>query len=166
MSRVECDGTEASLLDCPHTSMEDITRCTHTTDANVICTGESQRYGERERIIFTASYTAPSTADLPNECENGQVRIVDGTVPNEGRVELCFHGHWGTVCSDTWDNTDAGVVCRQIGYGNTGEYGKHLLIVRMIITSLPGLHSTQCNDNTGPLYFSGGMKLWGGSNEC
>ena len=49
----------------------------------------------------------------------GIVRLAGATsrTANGGRLEVLFGGVWGTVCMDSFDNKDADVACRMLGFG-------------------------------------------------
>ena len=51
-------------------------------------------------------------------CTEGDTRLVDGSFDYEGRVEVCQHGIWGTVCDDLIDQVDGEVICRSLGYSD------------------------------------------------
>ena len=53
---------------------------------------------------------------FPVSCNTGDVRLQGGTSNDEGRVELCMNSVWGTVCDNSWNDTEASVVCRQLGF--------------------------------------------------
>ena len=49
---------------------------------------------------------------------DGDIRV-NGTHSENvvaGRMELCLSGEWRAVCESGWDQNDASVVCRQLGY--------------------------------------------------
>ena len=66
----------------------------------------------------------------PGNCTNGDVRLADGIIDNEGRVEVCVNGVWGAVCDQGWDKTDAHVVCTQLGHP---ELGIFVIIILLLL---------------------------------
>ncbi|KAF2348850.1 Serine proteases trypsin domain [Trinorchestia longiramus] len=54
-------------------------------------------------------------------CSDPEVlRLVGGSGPHQGRVEVKLSGVWGTICDDDFDDYDASVVCRSLGYTHGG----------------------------------------------
>ena len=54
-------------------------------------------------------------------CETGEVRLVGGNVPYEGRVEICLDNEWGSICDISWDEADASVICARLDYLTDGK---------------------------------------------
>ena len=93
LSDVRCTGTETRLTSCTHAGFG-VHTCSHDQDAGVRCTPCSPQ---------------------------GAIRLREGTTNMTGRVEICNDKVWGTVCDDLWDNTDADVACRQLGFESSGQ---------------------------------------------
>ncbi|XP_052557768.1 antigen WC1.1-like, partial [Tympanuchus pallidicinctus] len=47
-----------------------------------------------------------------------ELKLINGTSPCSGRVEVKHEDRWGTVCDGDWNTEDAEVVCQQVGCGS------------------------------------------------
>ncbi|KAH3863712.1 hypothetical protein DPMN_026702 [Dreissena polymorpha] len=97
---VECTGEETKLSDCRSSSWG-VSNCGHAEDAGVICSND-----------------LPPLPDLPTESPHiaPTLELVDGHDEHSGRVEMVVNNQQGTICDDQWDDNDAAVVCRMLGY--------------------------------------------------
>ena len=60
-----------------------------------------------------------------------EARLVHGRSPFEGLVQVSQDSgkdDWGFVCDDGWDNKEATVVCRSLGYPGTVYYLYQMLL--------------------------------------
>ncbi|KAM7408055.1 hypothetical protein PAMA_001959 [Pampus argenteus] len=99
LDEVQCLGSESSLLACTHSEWGQHD-CSHSEDVGVSC-GREDDTNETPGLL-------PPISPL--------VRLVAGESRKEGRVEVYINGQWGSVCDDGWNDVNAAVVCRQLGF--------------------------------------------------
>ena len=101
------------------------------TETRTMVTGltESTKYEVQVRSVNVDGKSAWSRSGkrrtrTAGEPHGGDVRIVDGPTPNEGRLEIFHNNRWGSVCDDRFDrpgNHAPTLACQMMGY-TEGEY--------------------------------------------
>ena len=105
-NNVACTGLENSFLDCS-SNIGTTGTCSHLDDAGVSCRTCKLQIRSLTCNVLLPQYIAG--------CSNGELSLVDGLSENEGRLEICYNGQWGTVCDDEWSQSSTNVACRQMG---------------------------------------------------
>ncbi len=120
LDNVACAGTETLLTDCRASSIG-INTCTHAQDAGVRCLGSTPP--GTNYYNYSMQHVLAIMLHIIDRCQNGDVRLVDGSIEMEGRVEVCYAEEYGTVCGNGFNIRAASVVCRQLGYSS--QQGKY-----------------------------------------
>lgn len=84
---------------------------------------------DRVRLNLLKSTTS-ATVNLRSQNNQGYlitrqlVRLVDGDLPNEGRVQIKFNDRWHSLCTNSKNLTaaDIRVICQQVGYQDGNFY--------------------------------------------
>ena len=59
---------------------------------------------------------------------DGELRLVDGDgTDGNGVLEIYHNNEWGIICDDFFDQPDAEVACRQLGYDHAESYSTRLM---------------------------------------
>ncbi|KAI4893223.1 hypothetical protein NFI96_026518, partial [Prochilodus magdalenae] len=92
----DCQRNETHLSKCPISSWSRAA-CSHTQDAGVICNGKVMSCTLAFQTLF-------------------------GGMECEGEVEVYFRQDWRRVRLDSWSESEASVVCRQLGCGSVSSF--------------------------------------------
>ena len=72
------------------------------------------------RRIYVNKHNDHLLYGVANEqsCTDWDIRLLGGSSPSQGRVEVCYMNQWGTICNNgqTVLPALANVICRQLGY--------------------------------------------------
>ena len=72
-------------------------------------------------------------------CTEGSLRLADGDIDQEGRLEVCVSGVWGSVCDNNFGlNDDGHVVCSELGYQRMIPY--IIILILLYLTKVLELY--------------------------
>ncbi|RDD45648.1 Deleted in malignant brain tumors 1 protein [Trichoplax sp. H2] len=127
MRNLKCSGYESSIFDCPGSNPNNTVAC-FSSYAGVYCatnnscssnpctnggTCSNKFYGYSCKC--SGQFTGQNCQDATFPT-SGSVRLVNGSNPLSGRVEVYLNNNWSTVCLNQSSIQDMKVICKQMGY--------------------------------------------------
>ena len=121
MDYINCTGSEFRLWDCNY--FTHYYGCSHASDVGISCLpGKScdRCLWITVHIVYLARLVCSHVLYLAL-CQDGQIRLTGSQSDRSGRIEVCFNRRWGTVANHYWDYPEAIVVCRELGFAESGN---------------------------------------------
>ncbi|XP_016973149.1 uncharacterized protein LOC108040261 isoform X2 [Drosophila rhopaloa] len=139
MDEVECHGNETKLSECAFKGWG-VHNCGVDEVAGVICKVPVMKCPNNYWLCHTSKECIPPAfvcdntedcADKSDECAAVcqapiQYRLEGGRGSNEGRLEVKYHGVWGSVCDDDFNQKSAQVACNSMGFYGPAKIEKNI----------------------------------------
>lgn len=148
LDNVQCTGREHNLDQCRHNGWNKHD-CDHWEDASVHCfkTVQANRTDFTTTTITTPYSSSTTTTSFstttfasshtksristttktkapPSQIQSSMVKLVGGSAPHQGNVEIQISNTSYRICDDNWNDQAASVVCRMLGYRSGGQATK------------------------------------------
>ena len=87
-------------------------------------------------------------------CDNGELRLADGSTSASGRLEVCFNDIWGAVCYQNWTRMNTDVACRQLGW-LTGCESSKMIVLALYLAARTQIFPPMCKHEILSYHFGG-----------
>ncbi|XP_064214349.1 uncharacterized protein LOC655370 isoform X2 [Tribolium castaneum] len=129
MDDVSCVGNETKLMDCDFSGWG-VHNCLEQESVGIVCKTPQEKCADDYWQCDTGQECLPLAfvCDGLLDCTDGsdegsqhcdaptEIRLVNGTNRQQGRVEIRHHGIWGTICDDDFNEDAAKVICKHLGF--------------------------------------------------
>ncbi|XP_032290457.1 uncharacterized protein teq isoform X3 [Drosophila virilis] len=139
MDELECRGNETKLKDCDFKGWG-VHNCGVDEVVGVVCKVPVLKCPNNFWLCQTSKECIPPafvcdhTEDCADKSDESdavckapiEYRLEGGRSPIEGRLEVKYHGVWGSVCDDDFNIKAAQVACNNLGYYGTAKIEKNI----------------------------------------